>query len=178
MTNPPTDTTANAGAGDATNAQCGHSPNREWLSSIGVPAHLLTVVDAGVAKMLDAMSAIADVMRDGNMTIGDRNAVIGWVVRAMDRLYAECSARPIANAGAGDALGDAEPIRVWPFYDAPEEYQKLTPHGGDEDWLAVIPASYKGPRPMWMDDGTAFGCCDVSEHALPDGSRVFIGAHS
>lgn len=69
-----------------------------------------------------------------------------------------------------------EPIKVWPFYDAPEEYQKLSGHGGDEDWLALLPPGSE--HPGWTYPGTAFGVCDVSEHHLPDGSIVLIGAHA
>lgn len=72
-----------------------------------------------------------------------------------------------------------EPIKVWPFYSAPEEYQKLSSHGGDEDWVAFIPtATFEmTSQPIWMEDGTAFGCCEVSKHPV-DGGIVFIGAHA
>ena len=79
-----------------------------------------------------------------------------------------------------------EPIKVWRYYDAPEELRKLSPHGGDEDWLALIPADMESET--WVEFATnseysnpasrAFGCCDISEHRLEDGSLVRIGAHS
>ena len=69
------------------------------------------------------------------------------------------------------------PILAWEFHDAPEEFQSLSGHGGDEDYLAVVPASWKGYTPLWLESGP-FGCCDIEEHTLPDGRRVFIGAHS
>lgn len=31
----------------------------------------------------------------------------------------------------------SEPITVWPFQEAPQEYRDLSPHGGDEDCLAA-----------------------------------------
>ena len=73
-----------------------------------------------------------------------------------------------------------EPILVWVFWDAPEELRALSDHGGDEDWLAEIPAQLADPCPMWMDTGSQFGCCHVSEHAHPTkvGWRVRIGAHA
>jgi hypothetical protein len=71
----------------------------------------------------------------------------------------------------------AEPILVWAFGEAPEEFQKLSGHGGDEDYLAVVPASWMDHTPLWLQMGS-FGCCDIEEHVLPDGRRVFIGAHS
>jgi hypothetical protein len=69
-------------------------------------------------------------------------------------------------------------ILVWAFYDAPEELRALSPHGGDEDWLAVLPAKYKDSVPLWMESGSLFGCCEVSEHELPDGRILCIGAHA
>ena len=71
-----------------------------------------------------------------------------------------------------------EPIQVWAFYEAPQEYRDMSPHGGDEDWVAVLPAHMRGGVPFWMEGGSRFGCCDVSEHKLPDGRVVCIGAHA
>lgn len=68
-------------------------------------------------------------------------------------------------------------IQVWRFCDAPEEYQNLSAHGGDEDWLAIVPKEADGWIP-WMDEGSSFGCCSVSEHFLENGDKVFIGAHA
>lgn len=68
------------------------------------------------------------------------------------------------------------PILIWPFYDAPAAYRNLSPHGGDEDWVAFVPDSFGG-APMFMDQGTSFGCCDVSEHKV-EGGTVRIGAHA
>jgi hypothetical protein len=67
-------------------------------------------------------------------------------------------------------------IIVWYFYDAPEEYQKLSTNGGDEDWLALLPPGMSVP--FWMEAGSRFGCCCVDEFKQPDGSTVVIGSHS
>lgn len=71
-------------------------------------------------------------------------------------------------------------IRVWRFEDAPEELRGLSRHGGDEDWLALIPPKYAGDWIGWMESGTNFGRCDVSEHVHPElpGFVVRIGAHA
>lgn len=69
-----------------------------------------------------------------------------------------------------------QPILVWQFYDAPEKYQALSGHGGDEDWIAVLPPG--ADWPMWAESGTRFGVCEVSKHELPDGCVVLIGAHA
>lgn len=69
-------------------------------------------------------------------------------------------------------------IKVWKFEDAPKELQGLSTHGGDEDWVALIPPKLAGEWIGWMESGSSFGCCSVSEYKLPDGSMVRIGAHA
>jgi len=71
-----------------------------------------------------------------------------------------------------------EPIKVWPFEDAPEEYRKLSEHGGDEDWLALVPARYLTLCIPWAESGGRFGISETSEHVLPNGMLVLIGAHA
>lgn len=70
-----------------------------------------------------------------------------------------------------------KPIQVWAFHEAPEELRKLSGHGGDEDWLALVPKEYSGRWIPWLETGP-FGACDVEIHELPDGQTVHIGAHS
>lgn len=67
------------------------------------------------------------------------------------------------------------PIRVWRFDDAPAKYQRLSGHGGDEDWLAFVPDGQE--TPLWMDAGTPFGCYKASRRAVK-GGWVVIGAHA
>ena len=67
-------------------------------------------------------------------------------------------------------------ILVWEWWEAPGELRALSPHGGDEDYVALVPEDMSPPS--WMHSGTSFGCCDVSEHQLPDGRWVYIGAHA
>lgn len=71
-------------------------------------------------------------------------------------------------------------IRVWKFHDAPEELKSLSTHGGDEDWLALVPPRLASNYIGWMEEGGAFGCCSVSEHAHPElpGYAIRIGAHA
>lgn len=79
-----------------------------------------------------------------------------------------------------EALIAANPggITVWRFADAPAEWRALSPHGGDEDWLALVPAVLGGSWIPWLEDGGPFGRCEVSIHLLSDGSRIYIGAHA
>ena len=74
------------------------------------------------------------------------------------------------------ATAQGKCIIIWEWWDAPGELRILSPHGGDEDWVALVPKEMS--QPSWMETGTNFGCCDVSEHELDDGRRVFIGAHA
>ena len=73
-----------------------------------------------------------------------------------------------------------KPIEVWKFKDAPEELRNLSDHGGDEDWLAVIPPQMNNTYISWMEQGTPFGISDVEyyEHPYKEGYQVVIGAHS
>jgi hypothetical protein len=69
------------------------------------------------------------------------------------------------------------PILVWPWEDAPEVLKILSSHGGDEDWVAHVPLHFTGLYISWLEGGS-FGVCDISKHEMPDGSIVYIGAHS
>lgn len=91
-----------------------------------------------------------------------------------------------AEDGCGDyakkptkASPEVEPIRVWFFYEAPPELQALSGHGGDEDWLALVPNQYQQHYLPWLDV-PAFGCCDVSQHQHPDypDCTIYISAHA
>jgi len=72
---------------------------------------------------------------------------------------------------------DSQSIIVWPFNKAPESLQHLSNHGGDEDWLALIPHALKDMHIPWLDS-ESFGCCRISSYDLEDGSVVKIGAHA
>jgi hypothetical protein len=74
------------------------------------------------------------------------------------------------------SLGTPEPIRVWAFKEAPKQFKDLSTNGGDEDWVALVPPGYGYVG--WLEDGTQFGCCDVSSYDQPDGYKVYIGSHA
>lgn len=69
-------------------------------------------------------------------------------------------------------------ILIWRFRESPGELRAMSPHGGDEDWLALVPKDLADEWISWLESGSAFGCCDVSEQKLPDGRGVKIGAHA
>lgn len=70
------------------------------------------------------------------------------------------------------------PIQIWAFDDAPEEYKEKSPHGGDEDWLAIVPAGIDAESILWMEAGTPFAPCDSSFELLPNGDTLVISAHT
>jgi len=106
------------------------------------------------------------------------------VIDRLTSILAMCELRgtmPIVEAAdlrTALAMVSEPVIRVWRFEDAPAEYQALSPHGGDEDWVAHVPAALANEWIGWMDEGSSFGCFDVSRHPQPDGSEVRIGAHA
>ena len=71
-------------------------------------------------------------------------------------------------------------IKVWAFDDAPKELKDLSYHGGDEDWLALVPKAYdEGHYIPWLHDYCGqFGANSTSEHELENGDRVYIGTHA
>lgn len=62
---------------------------------------------------------------------------------------------------------------VWFWEDSPLALRRYSGHGGDEDWVALVPAAYGEPR--WVD---AMGICDVQEIKLNEDWYLYIGAHS
>lgn len=75
-------------------------------------------------------------------------------------------------------MSDERLIKVWRFRDAPDELRALSPHGGDEDWLALVPPSLVDVWIPWLSDSGPFGVCDISKKLLPDGNTLYIGAHA
>lgn len=79
-------------------------------------------------------------------------------------------------------------IKLWPWSDAPEEYRALSDHGGDEDWVMLIPADMaKGgifrhlPTPLEEavrgDSSYIQGFGHVGRYELESGEVVLIFAH-
>lgn len=71
-------------------------------------------------------------------------------------------------------------IKVWRFEDAPKRLRELSRHGGDEDWLALIPPSLTDKFIGWLEVGGSFGCCNISEYEYSElpGYKIRIGAHA
>jgi hypothetical protein len=76
-----------------------------------------------------------------------------------------------------------EPIKIWRFEDAPLKYQDMSINGGDEDWVAEIPAQHykKYGIPTFMLEGSSFGYCSVDEFDYElngDKYKIVIGSHA
>lgn len=70
-----------------------------------------------------------------------------------------------------------DPMQVWDWNKAPDTLRALSPHGGDEDWIAEVPD--------YMENGAALAQLlsrsdNVSEHDHPykPGWKVYIAAHA
>lgn len=70
-----------------------------------------------------------------------------------------------------------EPIKIWPFYDAPDEYAQHFDND-DADWLALIPKNYTEEYIGFLDDNTPFGICYIEIYVLPNGDYLKVGYHA
>lgn len=68
-------------------------------------------------------------------------------------------------------------IVVWAWEDAPGIYKALSRNGGDEDYIAFVPDDWPYHDPLWLDEGSAFGCCAVERHEVERG-HILIGCHA
>lgn len=73
-------------------------------------------------------------------------------------------------------------IIVYPWKHAPDALRALSTNGGDEDWVALVPAGLvqeydERGWPMWLEH-PAFGVCDVDRYEIDDGQVVVIGSHA
>lgn len=87
---------------------------------------------------------------------------------------------PIEDEAEDEEYGGSTstaPIVVWSFYNAPDELRALV-IPDDVDWLAVVPPHLEDEYIGWMEQGSAFGRCEVSWHRGPNGERVVIGFHA
>lgn len=77
-------------------------------------------------------------------------------------------------SGPDVPLPDAS-IRIWAWVDAPGELRAFSDHGGDEDWVCLVPKELANDYLPFVE---SLGICRVSNHFLTDGRKVLIGAHA
>jgi hypothetical protein len=73
----------------------------------------------------------------------------------------------------------ANPITIWRYEDAPEEYKQHF-ESSDCDWIAHVPKDYLKQHhyvPIWLDS-PVFGCCEVDEFTLDNGDILRASYHS
>lgn len=81
-------------------------------------------------------------------------------------------------------ISKKHPIMLWRFEEAPDELQKLSTNGGDEDWLAEIPPAYFkdcdyfGPLPVYGLYNTGHEDPEEVPHPFKEGWKVRIGSHA
>lgn len=69
-------------------------------------------------------------------------------------------------------------IVVWHYSEAPNKFQELSTNGGDEDWIAFVPASYNGVCPNWLEEeNCGFGRNSIDSHPIANGT-IYIGSHA
>lgn len=77
-------------------------------------------------------------------------------------------------------------IAIWQFHEAPEEYRRLTNHGGDEEWLLYCPAKMCNvflPYPLEnVVSGDELSYLDnwghINRVELPNGDVIVSFAHA
>jgi len=92
---------------------------------------------------------------------------------------AECeSVKPQMWAVLSDGVAAKEcMISYWEFRDAPEDLRHMSEHGGDEDWLAVIPHDMMTPH-HWQSGTYCDDNISRTPHPYVKGLDVVIGAHA
>lgn len=111
--------------------------------------------------------------------VNDRYVLSCWWCETSGRetVLATYSPDDIVRCARLDPAEKDSRIHVWEFDRAPVLLQLLSKHGGDEDWLALLPP-YWVELPFWMESGSGFGCCDTSTLELSNGWTIAIGAHA
>lgn len=77
-------------------------------------------------------------------------------------------------------LAAIDPVQIWPFERIPQWVRDIIgelPNGGDEDWVAVLPAHYRGELPKFLDI-PPFKISHNEIFKLHDGSLILVGCHS
>lgn len=104
-----------------------------------------------------------------------------YAVGDFEALVVEGEWTPVSQGAIGDVLSacgvavDMGGLAMWRFEQAPPLLAALSQHGGDEDWVVLIPPDF-GELPFWMSEGTSFAS-SVDIYDLPEGWQLLISAH-
>jgi hypothetical protein len=137
--------------------------------------------DAEYRAIFKPLSAEECAQRTAENDAQEKRAMESIARRARERaVIAERIDERSGGAGGGAELSGSykiNPIMLWRFSDAPKEFRDLSNHGGDEDWLLLVPPEYIEDDLEWIYANAQFGCCDFSKHPVAGGA-VYIGAHA
>lgn len=124
----------------------------------------------------------ADADTDNLSSLDGTITLYCWMchIRGVRTVYATYTvAEALLSAGvlrpSDPSVMDAAMISVWYWNAAPILLRMLSRHGGDEDFVGLIPPGLDVPG--WMESGSPFGCSDVSTTDLA-GWTLTIGAHA
>lgn len=106
--------------------------------------------------------------------------------RAVDALAAECEAlkkrchtlATLADPWTPIDFLPGPEITLYYFEDAPQEWQDLSGHGGDEDFLIHVPAGQRASDLACKLREEVLGRYHVSTQDLPNGDEIIIHAHA
>ncbi|MBP8183355.1 MAG: hypothetical protein KAX88_04570 [Rhodoferax sp.] len=77
------------------------------------------------------------------------------------------------------SIFDVQAITVWNWADAPPDLKALSDHGGDEDWIALVPQHYARDYYLaFLDHIDTRRTPQVTPHPSITGYEVWIGAHA
>ena len=115
---------------------------------------------------------------------GRPNAAFGYCAPCEEQTRAYAVEREGMLIAARKCIQDLDltrgAITTWRFDDAPDALRAVSSHGGDEDWLSVVPPEVwesTGGWISWLEDGP-YGVCRISDDVTSDGWRIVIGAHA
>jgi hypothetical protein len=74
----------------------------------------------------------------------------------------------------------AKVYRIWEFEDAPEEYRKLSEHGGDEDFIVELPEGITQDDVRYRVEMMIerLTVCDAQWRRAENGRWIVITAHA
>lgn len=104
-----------------------------------------------------------------------------YTVGDFEALVVEGEWEPSVPGAIADVLAasgvsvEVQGMVFWRFEQAPPLLAALSQHGGDEDWVVLIPPDF-GELPFWMSEGTSFAS-SVDIYDLPEGWQLLISAH-
>lgn len=135
-------------------------------------------------QALDHFLQLSEERRGATPALTEAGARLTEMADTVHRAFS--AAQTALDSGApAEEMNDH--IRLYAWRDAPANYQNLSGHGGDEDWVLVVPAELRSAA-YWpwgisqVIDGEEGSYLDgfghVDRHELPAGDLVIIFAHA